>query len=97
MGLKADGIMGLSPTAQNTEADLLIDEIADADLVPNKMFSLLIGDDEEQSKMTFGGYDPKFVREGGELEWHEIADRRYWTLELEGIKIGEREFAASVD
>jgi len=60
------------------------------------MFSLLIGDDEEQSKMTFGGYDPKFVKDRGEIVWHELADKRYWTLDIENFKIGEKEFDASV-
>lgn len=41
-GLMADGILGLAPSAQKTEADLFIDELYNAGVIDKRIFSLYI-------------------------------------------------------
>ncbi len=60
----------------------MIEEIEEDGIVPNQMFSLLVGSDDEQSKITFGGYNPEFVRDSGQIYWHNLFNVRYWTLRV---------------
>jgi hypothetical protein len=48
--MKADGIMGLSPTSQGTQADLIYNTFT-----ASKTFSIAIVEATGVSKMTFGG------------------------------------------
>lgn len=41
-GLAADGILGLAPSAQKTQASLFIEELFNAGLIEKKMFSLYL-------------------------------------------------------
>ena len=39
-GLRADGILGLSPSNQMTEADMLLDELKEKGLIDERVFSI---------------------------------------------------------
>ena len=78
-GLKADGILGLSPSDQGSGADMLLDELQQKGLLETRTFSFQIGDGNELSYVTMGGYDAeKYAR--GPLVWHDLVDDNYWTL-----------------
>ncbi len=39
---------------------------------------------EDKSELTFGSYDRgKFI---GEIKWHPVADKLFWSLQLDDIK-----------
>ncbi len=51
---------------------------------------MLVGDYYEPSKITFGGYDTdKYAK--GPIEWHDLKSTDYWTLGINGAKLGDKE------
>ena len=50
---------------------------------------MLVGDYYEPSKITFGGYDTdKYAK--GPIEWHDLKSTDYWTLGINGAKLGDQ-------
>lgn len=89
-GLYADGIMGMSPTAQGRGAELVIDELYKQGAIDEKVFSIQVGDLYEPSKITIGGYDvEKYAKEN--ITWHNLTNKRYWTIDMDSVKIGEED------
>jgi hypothetical protein len=86
-GLEADGIMGMSPTVQESGAELVIDELYNQGVIDEKVFSIQVGDDSEPSKITIGGYDTEKYAYG-ELTWHNLSDKTYWTIGMESVSLG---------
>lgn len=94
-GLRADGILGLAPTNQNTRADLLLDELKKQEVINNRMFSLFIGENEEPNSITFGDYDlEKYAK--SDIYFHNLSSANYWTLPLTKAKLGEKELKPTV-
>lgn len=55
-----------------------------------------MGQGNDKSKATFGGYDvERFGR--GEMYWHNLVNYDYWTLNLTGAALGGKKIHASVD
>lgn len=89
-GLYADGIMGMSPSNQEGGAELVIDELYNQGAIDEKIFSIQVGDFEEPSKITIGGYDTeKYAKEN--ITWHSLANDLYWTLNIEKVHLGGEE------
>ena len=63
-GLYADGILGMAPTSQRGKADLVVEKLWEQGAIPESVFSFQIGDLDEKSVVTIGGYDvEKYARE----------------------------------
>lgn len=62
--LKASGLVGLSPRHYERDADLFVEKMKDGGAINNAIFSMSIAPGNEQSKITFGGYDEKTFATG---------------------------------
>ena len=72
-GLYADGIMGMSPSVQESGAELVIEELYKQEVIDEKVFSIQVGNMDEASKITIGGYDAdKYAKEP--LVWHNLTN-----------------------
>lgn len=57
-------------------------------MIDEKVFSIQVGDMDETSKITIGGYDTeKYAK--GDLHWHNLKNELYWTLHMDGATLGE--------
>lgn len=92
--MKADGILGLSPTNQGTQASLIYDKLSS-----NKVFSLAIAENVGQSKMTFGGFNmEKFAKVGSTpIIWHQLTSTKYWQIKFTGASFGLATISFTVD
>lgn len=57
--LHASGLVGLCPKKMDAEADLFVEKMKTGGAIKDAVFSMSIGDLEESSYITFGGYDLK--------------------------------------
>lgn len=55
--LKSSGIVGLSPFEYDARSDLFIRKMQKSGVIDEAVFSMSIGMGDQQSKITFGGYD----------------------------------------
>ena len=60
--IKSSGLVGMSHPMKNShrtnnDGDLFMDKMKQVGVIDNAIFSLSIGRDNYESKMTFGGYD----------------------------------------
>lgn len=82
--------MGMSPSSQHSDAELLIDQLYSQGSIDEKVFSLFLQPDNEQSKITVGGYDLDSFSQDGKIFWHKLSNANYWTLDLTAVYYGER-------
>eukprot|EP00347_Sterkiella_histriomuscorum_P006557 403352320 len=95
-GLQADGILGLAPQNQGSQADMLLDELQIQGIIQNRTFSILVDEQSLDSKMTLGGYD--FIKYAqGNLYWHKLMSSRYWTLNLNQVQLGTQNIQISAN
>lgn len=75
-GLAGAGIIGLSPSAQETRAQLFVPTLFRQHAIRQNMFAMFI-DPNGQSKIHMGGYDlNKFAK--GRLNWHDLSTPNFW-------------------
>ena len=55
--LACSGLVGMSPNHFEEESDLFIQKMKQTGAIDEAVFSLSIGMNDQQSKITFGGYD----------------------------------------
>ena len=55
--LRSSGLIGLSPSHYEKNADLFVEKMRDGGAIDEAVFSMSIAQGYEQSKITFGGYD----------------------------------------
>lgn len=54
-------------------------------------FHMSMSPDEEESEVMFGEYNPDKIdhsRNDGEIEWHDVVHKLFWSLQLDDVKIG---------
>lgn len=55
-------------------------------VIPERIFSLQVGDLNETSVITIGGYNTtRFAKE--ELVWHNVTNKFWWTLNLDSVSL----------
>ena len=65
-GLKCDGILGLSPSAQRQKSGLFMDELKERGIIDERIFTLALNGEADNGHMaTFGGYDLSLNKTGG--------------------------------
>lgn len=89
-GLQADGILGMSPTHHDEKGELLIEELYNQGEIDARIFSMQIGDLNEESVITLGGYDLERYAKG-DFTWHDLANKNYWTLNMDSVTLGGEE------
>ena len=80
--LSSSGIVGMSPNHFEEESDLFIEKMKQTGAIDQAVFSLSIGMNDVQSKITFGGYDlEKYAT--GPIKWHNIHFfSAYWEVNM---------------
>ena len=81
----------MSPNHFEEDSDLFIEKMKQTGAIDQSLFSLLIGMNEQQSKITFGGYDLKQFATGP-ITWHNINPKStYWQLEMQSFDLRWKE------
>jgi len=98
-GLKADGIIGLSPSTQNTQASLFVDELYNSGIIDQRIFSSYMSEGVTSSVATFGGYSMDYADPDSNLTitWNSLIDTNYWSVEMIGVKVGDNEVTISTN
>jgi len=96
-GLKADGILGLSPSSQSTGAMLIVDELYNAGIIDSRIFSFYISSGVTSSKFTLGGYNMEYAdsASSSNITWNSLIDTTYWSVEMIGVDVGDEELTIS--
>lgn len=71
--------------------DVLMNEhvLHDVDNNPANMFAFYMStNQQDQSELVFGGYDPDRILAGEEIVWHPVVDKLFWSIKLDDIKVG---------
>lgn len=90
-GLKADGILGMSPKAQSgTFEQLFVQRLFEEGVIPNNMFGVDYRFTNETSKIVLGGYDTDVVTDPSLFTYIKLRDTTYWSLPLLGTSYGEQ-------
>ena len=80
--LASSGIVGMSPNHFEAESDLFIEKMKQTGAIDESIFSLSIGMNDQQSKITFGGYDLEDFATGP-ITWHNIDPYSvYWQVTM---------------
>lgn len=85
-----DGILGLG------YGSISIDKLPtflDASTLHDKSFSFYLHENPDQSYMTLPGFSKCAMENGGEntaFEFHDVVEKRYWSLNLTGMKQGDK-------
>lgn len=89
-GLATSGIVGLSPSGQDSGAQLFIPSLYEQGAIRNNMFALYI-DNEKHSKIHMGGYDlDRYAI--GPLNWHKLSSDSFWEMPLHYVRAGDLNF-----
>ena len=93
--LSSSGIVGMSPNHFEEESDLFIEKMKEAGAIDQAVFSISIGMNDVQSKITFGGYDLEEYATGP-IKWHNIdLFSAYWEVDMMHLHFelgGERQY-----
>ena len=93
-GLAAAGIIGLSPSGQDSGAQLFIPTLYEQGAIKNNMFAIFI-DNEEHSKIHLGGYDlERYAR--GPINFHSLNTESFWEMPLHKVRAGKLSFVPVV-
>lgn len=86
-GLAGAGIIGLSPSEQNSGARLFVPTLYHRMAIKKNMFAMFM-DPNGQSKIQIGGYDlKKYSR--GPMNWHPLSDPNFWQMNFNDVRIGK--------
>jgi len=94
-GLRADGILGLSPSTQKAGTSLFVDELAEKGTIDKKMFSFYVSKGQSNSRVIFGGYDMKYAKPNSTVTWNDLINDHYWSVSLVRVRLGEKEVPIS--
>jgi len=78
----------LAPSRQNTRSELFVEALHSQGVIHEKIFSMIFGKDNEESKIIFGGYNPAYAKQGHFLTWNPLISKNYWTVRLVGVSMG---------
>jgi saccharopepsin len=84
------GILGL---AYNTISVGHLPTFIDSTDLDDKSFSFFLHNNPENSFMTMPGYDEDLMK-GKEFTFHNVAEKRYYSLNLTGLRGGRERFDA---
>merc|ERR1719464_957938 len=85
-----DGVMGLGlPQMAQTPAFSIMNMFAKEDTITNQMFAIYFNDVQDDSEVTFGGYNPEHM--ASELFWVPVNDKvGYWEVVIDDIMLGDQ-------
>ncbi len=80
-----DAIIGLAYPSMANAGLPIFDNMITQKLLTSNIFSFYMGEHAgDNSELLFGRYDSdKFI---GEIEWHPVIDKLFWSLRLDDIK-----------
>lgn len=86
-----DAIVGLAyPTMAEKGFTPFFDTMMNEGLVEQNMFAFYMSMNPliDDSELTFGSYDTE--RFEGDLKWHPVIDKLFWSLQLDDVRIGDK-------
>ena len=92
-GLMSDGVVGLAPTAQRTQASVLIDELYWNRIISDRVFSFKLNplsSEGKTSTLTLGSYTLPVGFSSDDISWNKIENPYFWSVKLHQIQIGNR-------
>jgi len=85
------GLVGLSPYwTKASRQDNFILKLKQSGIIDQSVFSFRVDLDNNDTRMTFGGYDlQKYAMKGFPLNWHSINQKApsWWTLHLNNLSL----------
>ena len=88
-----DAMLGQSYGTLGYNTGIFIDELFNAGLVKEKVFSFYLTRTPSDSRCIFGGYDSKYIKSGdnSSITWNALTDdAQYWATPLTGASIGDQ-------
>ena len=92
-GLKADGVLGMAPTASG-EAQLIVDQMKASGLIDQKVFSVDLQLTSGESSIYFGGYEQEKIMLGEQIHWRDLADPDFWSVTVSEVGYGSEAFTS---
>ena len=91
-GLMSDGVVGLAPTAQRTQASVLIDELYWNRIISDRVFSFKLNplSSDKPSTLTLGSYTLPVGFSSDDISWNKIENPYFWSVKLHQVQIGNR-------
>ncbi len=86
-----DAIIGLAyPTMAERGFTPIFDTMINEGLVEQNMFAFYMSMNPlvDDSELIFGSYDTE--RFEGDLIWHPVVDKLFWSLQLDDVRIGDK-------
>lgn len=91
-----DAIVGLAyPKMSERGVTPFFEGLKDAGLLydqsgkPNNVFSFYMStNQEDQSELIFGGWNPNRILKNEKIIWHPVVDKLFFAIKLDDIKIG---------
>ena len=87
-GTRADGLIGLAP-APYGNAELLVDKMKEAGIIDKAIFSIDLRLTTDNSDIYFGGYEQDRIKAGTSIEWVDLENTDYWTVNFTMLKYGD--------
>mmetsp|Transcript_23955 Transcript_23955/g.26595 ORF Transcript_23955/g.26595 Transcript_23955/m.26595 type:complete len:257 (-) Transcript_23955:375-1145(-) len=87
-GLRADGIMGMSPkVSSSANAELFVEKLFDGGIIEKNAFGVNYRSftDTAESEITLGGYDTTMVANDSLFSWVDLKSTSHWNLELKQV------------
>jgi len=83
-----DGIFGLSlPQMAEGPAFSILDQLVEAGVLKESLFSVFFGNEGEESEITFGEVKQSFV--AGELFWAPVTTPGYWQVQMNEVLLAK--------
>ena len=88
-----DGILGLAyPQMADSNIIPVFDNLMNQRKLEKNMFGFYFQREDEsmkKSEFTLGGYNADLIE--GDVHWHKVVDKYYWSLEAQNILIGGKD------
>lgn len=78
---------------------MFVDELYNAGIIDQRLFSFYIAPYYDRSIVTFGGYNLDYANQlsNRTVTWNDLVNTHYWSLNLVGVKLGDRQIPISTN
>ena len=96
-GLYGDGVVGLAPSAQRSDASVFIDELYRERIIQKKIFSMELNSLASglSSSISLGSYSLPLIYSEENIAWNDIENPYFWSVRLVEASIGNRTIGLS--
>jgi len=94
-GYAPSGLIGLSPTDQDSGAQLFVPSLFEQGAIKHNMFAMFI-DQKGESRIQIGGFDLKKYASGA-IKWYDLSGDRFWQFSFGSVMLGDIPFKPTAD